>query len=98
MTKVAEALEPETMRIVALAKHISAEAGATFIYPEAFAVAMLRFKPNTATRVVEQLCGNVDKLLVQCREQYQERMHNYTGERRSDRIRSVCLMFPTTVS
>ena len=66
MSEIEERIDFEAVRIGALAKQICAELGFSRLFPEVYAVAMLRKLPNSVSRTIEALGGNTQEILERC--------------------------------
>ena len=66
MSEIEERIDFEAVRIGALAKQICAESGFSRLFPEVYAVAMLRKLPNSVSRTIEALGGNLNEILERC--------------------------------
>src|SRR6266446_4959569 len=77
MSELEDKVDFETLHVAVETKLLCAEMGCPRLCPELYVVAMLSQAPNSVTRAVETLHGNVTSILASCREVLNARLNTF---------------------
>lgn len=77
MSELEDKLDFETLHMAVETKLLCAEMGCPRLCPELYVVAMLSEAPNSVTRAVETLHGNVTSILANCREVLNPKLNTF---------------------